>query len=277
MKILELFSGTGSVGKEAFKLGIEVVSLDFKNATICTDIMDWDYENSEYQPGDFDFIWASPPCRCFSNIRNTLIGKKLKEHNGEIFTRELLEEDIETKGLPILHKAMEIIDYFNPEVYFIENPNSSKMKRYLDPILPFYVVDYCKYSNWGYQKRTRVWTDVKYFNPKTCKKDCENLMTTSKGTQRHLINMGFQEKTKANQIDAGIIPPSNKICGTTLADRYRIPPKLCEDLLKAGLTTINVKAGNIVNLSLETIIDNAGNEIPPDHDMVCELKKEGLI
>jgi hypothetical protein len=43
MKLLELFSGTGSVGKVAKDFGFEVVSLDRDmNADIKTDIMDWD-------------------------------------------------------------------------------------------------------------------------------------------------------------------------------------------------------------------------------------------
>ena len=45
MKLLELFSGTGSVGKVAKNFGIDVVSLDKDiDADIKTDIMDWDYK-----------------------------------------------------------------------------------------------------------------------------------------------------------------------------------------------------------------------------------------
>ena len=39
MKLLELFSGTGSVGKVAKELGYDVVSLDLKDANINTDIL----------------------------------------------------------------------------------------------------------------------------------------------------------------------------------------------------------------------------------------------
>ena len=38
MRLLELFSGTKSVGKVAEQLGYEVTSLDLKNADINTDI-----------------------------------------------------------------------------------------------------------------------------------------------------------------------------------------------------------------------------------------------
>ena len=38
MKLLELFSGTGSVGRVAKEKGFEVISLDLKNADINCDI-----------------------------------------------------------------------------------------------------------------------------------------------------------------------------------------------------------------------------------------------
>ena len=73
MKLLELFSGTKSVGKVAEQLGYEVTSLDLKNADINCNILDWDY--TIYEPGNFDVIWASPPCNTFSKMRECRIGK----------------------------------------------------------------------------------------------------------------------------------------------------------------------------------------------------------
>ena len=42
MNLLELFSGTKSVGTIAKSLGFNVISLDLKNADINTDILEWD-------------------------------------------------------------------------------------------------------------------------------------------------------------------------------------------------------------------------------------------
>ena len=58
MRLLELFSGSGSVGSAAKRFSYEVVSLDLKGADINT--LDWDF--TEYHTGYRDVFWASPPC-----------------------------------------------------------------------------------------------------------------------------------------------------------------------------------------------------------------------
>jgi len=60
MRVLELFSGTQSVGKVGRALGYDVISLDLTDATICCDIMEWDFK-AAFSVGQFDndIIWAS--------------------------------------------------------------------------------------------------------------------------------------------------------------------------------------------------------------------------
>jgi len=240
MRVLELFSGTGSVGKICKELGWEVVSLDLKNADINCDIMNWDY--TQFEKGSFDIIWASPPCDTFSSLRRTWVGRKLKCHNGETCTHELLQKDINEIGLPILRKTEEIIEYFDPKSWFIENPQTGRMKEYMTK--PFYDVDYCKYSDWGYKKPTRIWTNKQGFIPKTCKNDCEHCENG-----RHKVNMGMTKtiedngkiiKVKSKELrekykDYKNIKPYIKGGGNDRTERYRIPPNLIKQLLDVSI------------------------------------------
>ena len=229
MRLLELFSGTKSVGKVAEALGYEVVSLDLKDADINCDILNWDY--MVFEPRHFDVIWASPPCDTFSKMKLSRIGR-----NG--CTKDSIQSDIDNIGLPILRRTEQIIEYLQPNYYFIENPQSGKMKYYITD-KPFYDVDYCKYANWGYRKRTRIWTNLQGFIPKLCKKDCNSMTGT-----RHKINIGHQDYVRDGDT---IISLDNrelrskykhheriqeKRILSTLKQRYRIPPNLINELLQ---------------------------------------------
>ncbi len=72
MRILELFSGTGSIGEAFTKEDWVAVSLGVPKrggATICCDIMVWDFK--VYPREHFDAIWASPVCTHYSIARTT--------------------------------------------------------------------------------------------------------------------------------------------------------------------------------------------------------------
>ena len=198
MKLLELFSGTKSVGKVAEQLGYEVISLDLKDADINCNILDWDY--TTYPVGYFHVIWASPPCDTFSILRKCWTGRY-----GH--TVETMQNDINDIGLPILRRTEDIINYFKPTYYFIENPQTGSMKEYIDK--PYYDVDYCKYADWGYRKRTRVWTNVIGFVPRMCNKDCNSMVGT-----KHSKNISRATEEHINRQSV----------------RHRIPPALIEYL-----------------------------------------------
>jgi len=236
MNLLELFSGTKSIEKVAKTMGYNVISLDRDMpADIQEDIMTWNYKI--YPPGYFDVITASPVCLFWSRLRKCALGREIKAHPGVKFSRELLEEDIEKYGKPMVDKVKEIIDYFKPKFFWIENPQTGRMKDYITD-LPYFDVDYCMYSDWGYKKCTRFWTNIVGFEPKTCNKKCGNMYKN-----RHIRSTGGGAAyldTKSGEIvhttkrakftDKRFIKVKHK--GTTKYDRYRIPPKLIEELLK---------------------------------------------
>ena len=155
MKLLELFSGTGSVGKVARSRGFDVVSLDLKNADINCDILQWNYK--EYPSGYFQFVWASPPCTEYSIAKQTGV-RKIDEAN------------------KIVLKTIEIIEYFNPTIWFIENPQTGLLKNqeFMNE-KPYKDVDYCKYGM-PYRKRTSLWNNLYQWQPRElCKKDCDSM------------------------------------------------------------------------------------------------------
>ena len=68
MRLLELFAGTGSVGKAFHQFNWDVAGLDItKGHAICCDILEWDC--TTYKPCYFDAIHASPPCIQYSIAR----------------------------------------------------------------------------------------------------------------------------------------------------------------------------------------------------------------
>ena len=211
MRLLDLFSGTHSVGNMACQMGYEVTSLDLYDASLCCDVLYWDYK--QYSPHYFDVIWASPPCETFSTVRRSNIGR-----NG--YTKESIYADMMERGVPILRKTQEIIDYFQPKAWFLENPQTGLMKNYIDPSINFYDVDYCKYTDWGYRKRTRIWyggIQNKSFVPRLCKKDCGYVENN-----RHIKHVTGSPKNSNNTGQGG---------GNNRAPRYKIPPVLIHELL----------------------------------------------
>jgi len=217
MNHLELFSGTHSFGKVSSKVGYNVISLDrdlgaecpfksgYKSKThIKEDIMTWDYK--QYPKGHFKLITASPVCVWWSPIRKTNYGKKLKIHNGLVFNEKLLYEDIEKYGVPMVDKVFEIIDYFKPQYFIIENPKLGCMKGYINDLIPYTDADYCRYG-FNYKKPSRFWTNIK-FEGLTC------------NHKKHLeTGCGGNGKKKGRGGGSNRLP------------RYVMPQKLIEDIL----------------------------------------------
>ena len=180
MKILELFSGSRSIGKVADARGHQVFSVDnvaYPKTNWVGDILDWDYRLNEMQVGDLDefyvpdVIWASPPCTDFSVAcigRKWVSGHEFKPKNADML------------GIKILEKTIEIIKFYlekNPQLnWYIENPRGKMRKA------PHWneienrreTITYCQYGD-ERMKPTDIWTNDFGWTPRVmCKNgdDC---------------------------------------------------------------------------------------------------------
>ena len=205
MRLLELFSGTGSIGRAFRSQGWEVHSLDIEpGATIVSDIMHWDYR--QLPPGHYDFIWASPPCTEYSIAR----------------TRAKRPRDFE-RADAVVEKTLEIIEYFAPIFWLLENPQTGYLKnREIIAGLPWRDVTYCKYG-YPYKKQTRLWGHFPFtLRPACSRKDpCGRVE-------------GGRHPGTAQRFDQGYSGQRR-----TLQELYSIPPELCDHI--AAITTVWVE------------------------------------
>lgn len=207
MRVLELFKGTGSVGKvikENYP-DAEIISLDILKKyepTHCCDILTFDYK--QYPRGHFDLLWASPECKVYSKLQFTHIGKRWKDRAELDLARE--------EHSKFVKKVLEMIEYFEPKRWYIENPYYSAIKN-LECMkdLPSNRFDYCRFG-YEYQKPTRIWTN---------RTDLTNVVCNC--GSRHKIRLGISNKDKLKE---GQIPDT-----TNIAQRYSIPPALMKLLL----------------------------------------------
>ncbi len=198
IKVLELFSGTGSVGKCCKQLGWEVVSVDLLlPADHKVDIMDFNYK--KYDKDEFDIVWASPPCTEYSKAKSRGV------------------RDIEGANKIVL-KTLEIINYFNCVYWFLENPQTGKLKdQSFMKELNYFDCDYCMYGK-PYRKRTRIWTNKKDCELFLCDKNCGSFIDG-----RHIGSCGCGGQGKGHKRSY-----SNKTY--SLEEKYSMPEDLIYSL-----------------------------------------------
>lgn len=198
--MLELFSGTGSVGKVAEEMGMTVISLDRDmQADLQCDIMDWDYK--ELPRHTFDIIWASPPCTEYSMAKTCGIRDIIGANN-------------------VVKRTLDIIEYFKPKYWMIENPQTGLLKD--QPFMyaiPYNDLDYCKYGM-PYRKRTRIWNNVDHWQPRPlCRKDCDSMNITR---TRHIQEAQQAGSTPERRETQQVFKTS---------ELYRVPAELVREIL----------------------------------------------
>lgn len=202
MKVLELFAGSRSVGKVADQLGWEVFSSDFEafeGIDYQTDILKFDVSKVPFKP---DIIWASPPCTGFSVAA---IGRNWEKTE----TDAIPKTDTARLGIELVKKTIEIIDHFQPQYFFIENPRGMLRKLQIMQRFKRQGVTYCQYGD-DRMKPTDIWTNSDKWIPRPM---CKN------GDSCH------------------ISAPRGSSTGTQgLANAYersKIPKELCLEILQS--------------------------------------------
>ena len=208
MKVLELFAGSRSFSKVAEEMGMETFTTDIKdfdNIDYVVDILDFVPMKVPFKP---DIIWASPPCTYFSVAS---IGKHWnKDHTPKTEQAKL--------GVKIVKCTLDIIEYFKPKYFFIENPRGKLRK--LDVIKGYdrSTVTYCQYGD-KRMKPTDIWTNnlmdcfnEKGWNPKPM---CKNGMPCHEAAPR-----GSQTGTQGLKGNY---------------ERSIVPYELCKEILESCL------------------------------------------
>ena len=155
--LLELYSGTGSVGRQFAARGWKVTSVDIDpraQATWTCDIRELTAAACTELHGPVDLVWASPPCTHYSRAR-TCGGPRDLEGSDALVAR-----------------ALELADELAAP-FIMENPESGLLKtRPVVAGIPMRVLDYCKYGA-RYRKRTALWTNTPYTPSRPlCRHDC---------------------------------------------------------------------------------------------------------
>ena len=226
-RCLELFAGTRSVGKVFEAAGWEVVSLDNVakfQPTIVTDVLQWDYA-AAFPPGYFDYVHASPPCVEFSRALTTR-------------PRDLELGDV------LVDKTLEILAYFRPRWWTIENPYTGLMKgrpnmQHLKAFMRR--VTYCMYSpedddSWAYRKDTSIWCNLSAWRPRSlCTKACPCVWREMHGCHPRAAQRGWGR---------GVNARSNR----SQSQLYSLPPPLVEEWLGA----VSEASAAVEDISLES-------------------------
>lgn len=152
MRILDLYAGTGSATKAFEAAGHEVIKVELMEKFNAheRDVLTLSAEYLREKYGEFDFIWASPPCTTFSVASCMIYWNK----DGSV------KDDRVYHGIAMVQKAIDLIKELKPKYgWLIENPRGMLRKQEFMKDLPRRTITYCQYGDFR-MKPTDLWGEV---------------------------------------------------------------------------------------------------------------------
>tara|TARA_R110002020_G_scaffold405447_1_gene615465 strand:- start:1080 stop:1730 length:651 start_codon:yes stop_codon:yes gene_type:complete len=215
MKILELFAGSRSIGKEAEKQGYKVFSVDwtnYDNIDLVIDIEKLKLSDIPFVP---DMVWASPDCTTYSIAA-------ISHHRNGLLPKTNYAKKCDLVNIH-MHSLIKEWLKINPNLkYYIENPRGIMHKMPFVKNIPYTVVWYCKYGDMRAKPTTIFSNNIRgLFNPD--------------GWQPR--EQCFNSNTKCHHESA----PRGSRTGTQgkkgSYERSKIPKELCEEVISATVNS----------------------------------------
>ena len=213
MKILELFAGSRSVGKEAEDKGWQVFSVDWENYENINLQIDIEQLTKEQVPFIPDMIWASPDCTTYTIAA-------ISTHRNGTEPKSNYAKKCDRVNQHVISLIKEWLNINPNMVFFIENPRG--MLRHMKWMQEFkrYTIWYCQYGD-DRAKPTDIWTNSKTWVPRP---ECHNYKYDKQG---NIINKHCHHESAQRGAKTGTQGRNGSY------ERSKIPQELCLDVLNS--------------------------------------------
>lgn len=219
MKILELFSGSGSVSKAFREAGHETFTIDIEpdfEPDLVADVLKLKVSDLPKEWRNPDVVWASPPCTTFSVASIGKYWKAGKPKRSDTYI-----------GMALALKTLELIAELKPKYYFIENPRGMLRKQSF--MLPLHrkTVTYCQYGL-EYQKATDIWTNALEWIPRpVCSPKAPCHVRAPRGSRKGIQGIEPARRPAYHPDWSYVIDRK----GGSAFKRAIIPEQLCQELV----------------------------------------------